>query len=1044
MEFEELAAGLYERLITQGLDHSLGKINKSETLILRETLDTEEAPEILSHYVSLILARALRSLPQEQKQKKQIALCNRVLDLIRKAVPKIGEGEELIKETGELLTALVPQLNPTLGATLPPQRPLIPLSSSDLLINDPKEPGIGHNLAREIESADAIDLICAFVRWHGLRILDRSLRRFVSRGGRLRVITTTYMGATERRAVDLLKELGADIKVSYETRITRLHAKAWLFGRDSQYDTAYIGSSNLSRSALTDGLEWNVRLSRIETPDILSKFHAAFESYWQDDSFETYDPKTDKARFDHAINARRSSQAPDFFAMDVRPYPHQQRILDRLWVERERHNRWKNLVVAATGTGKTVIAALDYKRLLRAWGQARLLFVAHRKEILEQSRHVFRAVLKDGSFGELYVDGQRPDNWSHVFASVQSLKVHSKNKPQPDSFDVVIIDEFHHAAANTYQWLLEDLKPRLLLGLTATPERTDGQDILAWFNGHMTVELRLWEALERGLLCPFQYFGVHDEVDLSSLRWTRGGYLSKELETLYTGNNARVALILEEIRKKIQNPSTMKALGFCVSIAHAEFMAQQFNQAKIPAQALSSKTSRHERKAALTRLRKAEINIIFAVDLFNEGLDIPEIDTVLFLRPTESATIFLQQLGRGLRHAEGKSCLTVLDFIGQQNARFRFDLRYRALSGASRAEVQKQIEEDFPCLPAGCSMQLDRVARDLILDNLKRALGTRFAPLIAELRSLGPTTTLSDFLKDTGLELATLYRTGDWCWSKLRRQAQFPSPTAGPNEATLAQAIKRLIHIDDPARVELYTRVLSQEQAPDIKSLPTRDVRLLLMLNFTLWGSRNKAIPLSEGLKKLWQHPAIVRELLELFGLLGDQSTFLPTPLLPHSPGTEDVPLLIHARYSLEEILTAFGLLTIEKPHPIREGVYYDRDNKRDLFFMTLKKSERHYSPTTMYRDYPISADLFHWESQSLTSESSPTGQRYIHHKSRKSEVYLFIRQTKKQGSRTMPYAFLGPASYVKHTGSKPMAITWHLKVPMPADLFAEAKLAAG
>lgn len=638
-----------------------------------------------------------------------------------------------------------------------------------------------------------IDLLCAFIKWNGLRLLAAPLKSHLDNKRPLRVLTTTYIGATERRAVDLLAELGAEVKVSYDTRTTRLHAKAWLFHRESGFSTAYVGSSNLSHAALLEGLEWNVRLSQAETPTLLDKFRATFDTYWEDSQFEAYEPERDKQRFDDAVSRARGSQGPTPLpSFELRPYPFQVEILDKLRAERERHGRHRNLVVAATGTGKTIVAAFDYRRLAAAGPPPSLLFIAHRREILTQSRDVFRSVLKDGAFGELYVDGQRPEEGRHVFASVQALSHVALDRRPPASFDVVIVDEFHHAEAPTYRRLLEHLEPRELLGLTATPERSDGESVVKWFDGRIAAELRLWEALERGLLSPFQYFGVNDQVDLANLRWTRGGYELAELERLYTGNDRRLDLVLRALRDRILDTSRMRALGFCVSVAHAQYMAQRFTEARIPARAVSAETKRQERDEALRLLRQREINALFVVDLFNEGVDVPEIDTVLFLRPTESATVFLQQLGRGLRLVEGKDCLTVLDFIGQQHNRFRFDLRLRALTGASRGTLKRQIDEGFPYLPPGCSIQLDRVAKAHVLDNLKHSLGSRFGSLVEEVGRLPPEQrTLGGFLAATGLELEDVYRRRGWTWTAVLRAAGHPVPAAGPAEDDLSRNLGR-------------------------------------------------------------------------------------------------------------------------------------------------------------------------------------------------------------------------------------------------------------
>ena len=366
---------------------------------------------------------------------------------------------------------------------------------------------------------------------------------------------------------------------------TRLHAKAWLLRRNTGFHTAYVGSSNLSHAALVDGLEWNVRLSAMSTPHLLEKFRATFDSYWENREFELYRPSEDGDRLRAALETASGNRARDgitvtLSGLEVHPKPFQAEILEELDAERTIHDRHRNLIVAATGTGKTVIAALDYRRLARdTHGRdLTLLFVAHRKEILLQARRMYQEVLTDPTFGELLVDGQEPANWRHVFASIQSLSQARLSGITPDHFDVVVIDEFHHAEAASYRRLLDHVRPIELLGLTATPERADGVDVRDFFGGRVAAELRLWEALEQNLLCPFHYFGIHDGTDLETVQWRRGGYDLAALSGVYTGNDARTRIVLKELGDKVADVAAMRALGFCVSVEHARYMAQRFDR----------------------------------------------------------------------------------------------------------------------------------------------------------------------------------------------------------------------------------------------------------------------------------------------------------------------------------------------------------------------------------------------------------------------------------------------------------------------------------
>ncbi|MGN9844237.1 DUF3427 domain-containing protein [Nonomuraea sp. H19] len=639
---------------------------------------------------------------------------------------------------------------------------------------------------------------------------------------------------------------------------------------------------------------------------------------------------------------------------------------------------------------------------------------------MRQSLLTFRQVLRDETFGELYVGGSRPEQWRHVFASIQSL--HANPLPEPDAFDMVIVDEFHHAEALTYHRLLSTVRPKVLLGLTATPERTDGRDIKHWFGGRIAAELRLWEALERGLLAPFQYFGVHDGTDLRGVGWRRGqGYDIGQLSNVYTGNDRRVAVVLETLRRKVGNVGQMRAIGFCVSIDHARFMADRFTQAGIPSVAVTAHSSSDERSQALRDLRERQVKAVFTVDLFNEGVDIPEIDTVIFLRPTDSATVFLQQLGRGLRLSDDKPCLTVLDFVGHQHKQFRFDRRYRALTGASRTGIAREIEQGFPTLPAGCVIDLDRDVRHLVLENVRQALNLNWKELGHELRQLGDVT-LTQFLEETGLDVEDLYRRRQG-WAHLRHTAGFELDAP---DQQLGRAFGRMLHIDDVERLAFLTEVLNGRtlQSP-------REMRLLAMLDAMLWGGTEPVSGMEARFAQLTG--ARVAELRELAAVLRSGIRHVAPPL------DAVVPLHIHARYSKNEVLAAFG---IDRPAHMREGVKYVEEHRADLFFVTIDKSEDKYSPTTLYHDRAISEELFQWESQSTLRTSTATARRYL---TGESTVHLLIRQSKRdEGLGAPPYTYAGPMHYVSHEGERPIRFVWRLDHPLPPDVFHYAKATAG
>ncbi|WP_425560066.1 DEAD/DEAH box helicase family protein, partial [Kineococcus glutinatus] len=532
-----LVEGLYETLVSADLDAVLAQLDGWHTDVRR--VDAADAPHVLARHVGDLVRRTLEATPDADDR----------LVLVRDLLGVLGAaGAVPVPDEDGAPRELVAAHRQQALAQPSTVRPATPLSEAALLTNSHADPSLAAELRAELASADRVDLLCAFVKWSGLRLLERELRDLTARGAPLRVITTTYMGATERAALDALVErFGAEVKVTYETARTRLHAKAWVLRRNTGFDTAYVGSSNLSRAALVEGLEWNVRLSAVANRALLDKFEATFTSYWESSSFETYQPERDGDKLDRALAdaGHTSSNRIRISGLEVTARPHQQEMLEQLAGERQLHDRHRNLVVAATGTGKTVLAALDYRALRAQHGRdLTLLFVAHRHELLDQARRTYREVLGDGSFGDLLVSGHRPRTGRHVFASVQSLSPQVLAELEPDRFDVVVLDECHHATADSYQRILNRLQPIELLGLTATPERTDGQDVPALFGGRIAAELRLWDALDGDLLVPFHYFATDDGTDLRSVRWQRGRYDADGLSGLYTGNDARARIVL--------------------------------------------------------------------------------------------------------------------------------------------------------------------------------------------------------------------------------------------------------------------------------------------------------------------------------------------------------------------------------------------------------------------------------------------------------------------------------------------------------------------
>jgi len=1019
-----LPEGIYESLITRRLARILQSLGDER--VKRTALNDAEAPDRVALHLARQIERHLASLSKEARAASATAVVETVLRSLKLQNDAGFHDDELLSESAEVLEQIL-RRGPD-GSLNEVSSPLVPLLDSTVLTNAHGEPNVGKAIISEVESSQSIDVIMAFITKSGILPLEAVLTDHCNGGKRLRVITTTYTGITQRAALDRLTEIGAEIRVSYDTTKTRLHAKAWTFHRPEGMSTAYIGSSNLTHQAQVTGLEWNIRVSGARNPHVIDKMKAVFDTYWESHDFVRYDPD----EFDRRTTST-SSQGQFIAPVAIQPLPFQSRMLELLQLERER-GRHRNLLVSATGTGKTVMSALDYLALREALPGARLLFVAHRKEILEQSLAVFRQAMLDANFGEMWVAGSRPIKFDHVFASIQTLNSQDIERLDPGHFDVVVIDEFHHAAADSYQRLLGYVQPRELLGLTATPERADGQSILSLFDNRIAAELRLWDAIDAGYLSSFAYYGIHDGTDLSSIPWKRGkGYDTESLANVYTADDLWAKRVVKEFVRHVDNPESVRALGFCVSVKHAEFMAKVFNEHGLSSVSVDGSSPQREREDALRSLREGTVRVVFSVDLFNEGVDVPAVDALLMLRPTDSPVLFLQQLGRGLRRHFSKSQCTVLDFVGHHHNEYRFDRRFGALFGGTRKEVLEQVKNGFPFLPAGCHMELDKVASEIVLENLKTALPTKWSQRVAEMKKLASryeSVSLDVFLNETGLSIDDVYD-GTYGFSDLLEAAGLPVLQQGPAEKEIRKAVGRLLHVDDQFRLDLWYRIVSLGSNANLTDPILR--RLAQMLAGQLLSQvKPQALSPKAGILDGWhlliEHPQVCREIQELFPLLKSRIDHIAKPV----PGNPDLPLRIHARYTRIEILAAFGASEGWKSPEWREGVKWLPDAKADLFAFTIDKSTGSFSPSTRYRDYAISPSIIHWESQSTTRTESVTGRRYANHVKMGTTVHLFAREHQNERA----FWYLGPATYISHEGDCPMAIKWRLQTPLPGDLF--------
>lgn len=1051
----KLKPGLYESVLNAEIEQSLKQ--QAAANVLFEKIETTEAPFILSRYLRGVLESTLGQMLTEKTKKANsetdndrtdtlVTMINKIISVIDEEQPGVNLKGKIVSEECKQLTQVGFDNVVSLKEHRPQiERPETSLSISSLFTgSSANEPKMFNELRKEIASADKIILLVSFIKNSGLRLILKDLEDFTSKRGKtLEVITTTYMGASDAKCiVDLNALPNSTVKISYDTAKTRLHAKSYIFLRDTGFSTAYIGSSNISGAALSTGLEWNLKITNQDQPQILKKILATVSSYWNSSEFETYD----ESQYEKLCRCLKQEKGLDKInqqvLFDITPYTFQQEILDELETAREVRGETHNLLVAATGCGKTVISALDYRNYCRKnpKRQNKLLFIAHREEILSQSIATFRNVLRDPNFGELLSGNYSPGNAEYLFATIQSANSQAIwDKLPAGYYDFIIIDESHHSAAQSYSKILDYFKPQILLGLTATPERMDGNDILKYFNGHIAAEIRLPEAIDKGLLCPFQYFGVTDDIDLSQIKWTRNGYEASELENVYVLNtelaHRRLLNIHQNLLKYVTDISKVHGLGFCVSIKHATFMASEFNKLGISSMALSSETSLEDRNQVKQKLISGEVKFIFVVDLYNEGVDIPIIDTILFLRPTQSLTVFLQQLGRGLRHAPNKDCLTVLDFIGQANEKYNFNDKFMALlQRTKRKNLKEEVNTGFTSLPRGCYIELEKKAQAYILKNIQKAIGAnRVYKLIVDFYSCRPgvTPSLTSFLNESGLTPNELYQKNcsfaRLCVSaNLIPEFQDQEQKLNLEENIFSKALLWIARIDSRRWIRfLLDKLLPNLSLAYMTQLSELELRYLKMFWVTIYKN-NPPSNLSQiftDLEILNQNPVLLAEIKELLTW-----NYHHIKIVDHEiPEIENCPLDIYCTYSRDQLLVGLGN---DKPRDCREGVKYLENINTDVLLVTLNKSDRDYTPTTLYEDYSINEQLFHWQSQSTTSEASKTGMRYIQGT---SKILLFVRETKNVNNVAESYSLLGLCDYVSHTGSKPMSITWKMRRNIPA-----------
>ncbi|MBF0432921.1 MAG: DUF3427 domain-containing protein [Fibrobacteria bacterium] len=1067
---------IFEEILNEGLSRLIDQHYKNWTVDKAAVrFDNKTGAQFLADNLAGIFKRlVLRFYEEAEKKRKsdkseqkgEYAVSKLMNDLVKycnDSVEKDDFQDNYISGSQiEVLKALIPPdffSNQTIEEFKRYRYPAAGFTGSVLFTGKDTNISLHKEIRKEILSADEIWILVSFIRLSGLNCIRSALQQAASEGRVINLLTTIYCGHTEQKAVDAISALETSaVKIHYETGPNRHHAKAWYFRRINGPDTALVGSSNLSHEAFTSGLEWNVRLSERESAEALSVIEHHMLQLWADEEFELYD-HTNTNHCEKLSKALKNKQSDvDITSLGYtticKPYPFQRDILRKLNVERNIHGCTRNLVVAATGTGKTMIAAFDYARQVNHGRYPRLLFAAHRKEILEQSLKTFRVVLNDPNFGGIWQGSDRPADLDHVFLSIPSF--HSFNADQlkycgNKHYEYVVVDEAHHGSAQSYQELFDTsyLDPKIMLGLTATPERMDGKDIKPYFNDKLAAEIRLHDAVYQGLLCPFHYYGLTDAatVDLSKINFERGTYNSEQLERVYTGNEHHASRVLQKVNEYVSNISHCRCVGFCSGVQHALYMAEYFSKHGVPAKALSGQDTQIVRNDIVNEFRDGRLSFIFVVDLFNEGVDVPEIDTILFLRPTESLTVFLQQLGRGLRKVnsnkafESKEYLTVLDFVANAHKEYSFRPMLQALAGPQSRSIVSEVKDDFPHVPFGCNIELERKAREIILANIERSINNATQTrLIKEIQKYPyekerPLDVI-EFVKYTGIELPVLYKSKFSFTSLLQKArngsvSEVPIAKKSKTGDALGNFIKtRLLHIDSILYLKFMVDVL-QSGIENRQSEYDNVFKTWLYYDFFSQSGNKLGInSIRDALQPLCEYKLWNDELSKVVDYHINNNVSHEEDVCT---GLDGSPLRVYSSYFRHHVLTTIGKSSFNKLESSREGIYRNREKKIECFFVTLNKEGPGFKESVRYEDYAVNEDIFHWQSQNSASTSTESGRRYIEQEKNGWKFLLFVRTHSKIQGIAQPFTFLGTLKYISHYGEKPVSINWKMQFPIPA-----------
>ena len=929
------------------------------------------------------------------------------------------------------------------------------------------------HLKNELMTCKKFYFIVSFIKYSGIQLLISTLDELEALGIQGEIITSVYLNITDPKALSkLLSYKNIKVKI-YNNSNESFHTKAYLFEKE-KYHTCIIGSSNISQSALYSAEEWNVKLTDNDFFDIYNQSFNQFQKLWNsneaieltEDFVGKYEEYREKNRPQNTFDYRKIQTEKKKFI----PNSMQIEILEKLKNTRESGNT-RGLVVAATGTGKTYLAAMDVKEFFKNRKNSSFLFIAHREELLDNAIRVFSDILhiEKENFGRIF-SGNKEVGHNMIFASVQSLRNCYKDFTS-DKFDYIIVDEFHHASASSYEKIIHDFKSDFLLGLTATPERMDGKDILALCDYNLVGEMGMRKAMEKDLIVPFHYFGVNDiTVDYEKIPYRNGKY-DEEILSNDLSISIRTDYIVEKMKKFGYDEKYMSGIAFCQNIKHALYMKNEFFRKGYKSELLTSKTNLTERSKILESFRNKEIEILCVVDILNEGIDIPDINLLLFLRPTLSSTVFIQQIGRGLRKSAGKDFVTIIDFIGNHKKDylitkvFSDEIHNKSFLYEKKEKIIEQIKNQFSNIPGASYIELDRICQERIIDKIEK-INFNSRNILKEMynefkndigKSPEEFLEISDFDSNIELFVELVTKVGSF----YEAQVQFENDNfikyyrmKNPKTDLLAYMEKKIRLCEPFTYLTVKFFLKSKYEGQNLRNKYINSEILL--------SEYKKYFLIKNKFKNFYLPERIFNELIEdeileadLYGYkiskkyedifyeedknfekrLNDLINLGLNEFRKNDiEEFNDNVLITHKEYKRIDLQI---LLDSKVPKGTWRAGYANTE-KDICLFITNDKS--HIMQENLKYDNSLHSDeIIQWISQPKTYHSSSVGQMFIKHREKNMKVHIFARKYAfMNGNKTNPFIYLGQADYYRSFGDKPMTILWKLRRKLPQELIQE------